>query len=344
MATAKKTPSGKWRVLAYVGKNVTKSGYKSFTADTKKEAERLAASFAPPEPGKEEADITVGQAIDRYIDMKDAVLSPSTIRAYKILRHTMLQELMDIQACSLTQAEVQGAVNADAAAGKSPKTLRNAHGLLTSALHIARPEFTLRTTFPQRQKPDIQIPSKEEVYQLLDAAPPPLANAICLAAMLGLRRSEICALTWEDFRDGCLVINKAIVRGSDNKWIVKPPKSVAGYRVLPMPETLIRRFASGGSGRVFPFNPDNISWHFSALQRKCFGQVKYRFHDLRHYNASIMLALGVPDKYAMERMGHSTNNMLKSVYQHTMLSKQQEISSQLNKFFDDDTTQNTTQK
>lgn len=344
MATAKKAPSGQWRVLAYVGKNVTKSGYKSFTAPTKKEAERMAAAFIPPEPERDRLNITVGEAIDRYIDMKNAVLSPSTIRSYKILRHTMLQELMDIEAYELTQSNVQAAINSDAASGKSPKTLRNAHGLLSSALHIARPEFALHTTFPQKQKPNIKIPSKEEVNELLSAASPPLSNAICLAAMLGLRRSEICALTWEDFKNGSLTVNKAVVRSSDNNWVVKPPKSVAGYRVLPMPETVKKRFASGGNGRVFPFNPDNISWHFAALQQKCFGQVRYRFHDLRHYNASIMLALGVPDKYAMERMGHATNNMLKSVYQHTMLSKQQEISEQLNKFFDEDTTQNTTQK
>ena len=38
-------------------------------------------------------------------------------------------------------------------------------------------------------------------------------------------------------------------------------------------------------------------------------------------NASVMLRLNVPDKYAMERMGHSTNNMLKNVYQHTMNDK-----------------------
>ena len=58
-----------------------------------------------------------------------------------------------------------------------------------------------------------------------------------------------------------------------------------------------------------------------------------RLHDLRHYNASIMLALGIPDKYAMEIMGHATNNMLKTVYQHTMDSKNDEIAQTLSDFF-----------
>lgn len=56
---------------------------------------------------------------------------------------------------------------------------------------------------------------------------------------------------------------------------------------------------------------------------------------MRHANASIMLALGVPDKYAMERMGHATNNMLKTVYQHTMKSKQDEVADVVDSYFEE---------
>lgn len=47
-----------------------------------------------------------------------------------------------------------------------------------------------------------------------------------------------------------------------------------------------------------------------------------------------MLALGVPDKYAMERMGHATSNMLKMVYQHTMRSKQEEVADVVDSYFE----------
>ena len=46
-----------------------------------------------------------------------------------------------------------------------------------------------------------------------------------------------------------------------------------------------------------------------------------------------MLMAGVPNKYAMERMGHSTDGMLKNVYQHTFKSKQQEYDVVLNDIF-----------
>jgi integrase len=39
-------------------------------------------------------------------------------------------------------------------------------------------------------------------------------------------------------------------------------------------------------------------------------------------NASVMLAEGIPDKYSMKRMGHATNNMLKTTYQHTIKEKE----------------------
>ncbi len=50
-----------------------------------------------------------------------------------------------------------------------------------------------------------------------------------------------------------------------------------------------------------------------------------RFHDFSHYNASIMLALGVPDKYACERMVYSATDTLKKVYQRIFKGKRKEV-------------------
>ena len=43
----------------------------------------------------------------------------------------------------------------------------------------------------------------------------------------------------------------------------------------------------------------------------------------------------ITDKYAMERMGHSSTNMLKNVYQHTMISKEEEVSVQVDNYFEE---------
>ena len=57
------------------------------------------------------------------------------------------------------------------------------------------------------------------------------------------------------------------------------------------------------------------------------------FHDLRHMNASIMLMLGIPDKYAMERGGWSTNSTLKAVYQHTFSTERKAADRKINEYF-----------
>lgn len=88
MAKAKKLASGKWRTLVYAGKDATeKRVYESFTADTRKESEYLAAQFALDKKSRPD-DITLSEAIRKYIDAKEAVLSPATIRGYRSLERT----------------------------------------------------------------------------------------------------------------------------------------------------------------------------------------------------------------------------------------------------------------
>lgn len=57
------------------------------------------------------------------------------------------------------------------------------------------------------------------------------------------------------------------------------------------------------------------------------------FHDLRHMNASVMLALGVPDKYAMERGGWETDSIMKSVYQNTFSSERLMVDKKIDDYF-----------
>lgn len=58
------------------------------------------------------------------------------------------------------------------------------------------------------------------------------------------------------------------------------------------------------------------------------------FHDLRHMNASIMLALGIPDKYAMERGGWSSDHIMKSVYQHTFTAEREAADEKIDRYFE----------
>lgn len=60
---------------------------------------------------------------------------------------------------------------------------------------------------------------------------------------------------------------------------------------------------------------------------------RFRFHDLRHYSASIMHAIGVPDVYIMERGGWSSDHTLKRIYCGAMDDFSQKFTNLTNEHF-----------
>lgn len=329
MARAKQLPSGMWRVLLFIG--VDKDGkrrYKSFTAETRREAEYLAAQYSlHPEIRKPNADLTLEDALEGYISAKDGVLSPSTIRNYRRIVVNFPESFKSLPLRALTSAILQAEVSREAKT-LAPKTVRNNYGLITAALSMYLPGTSFTVALPQKEKPRVRIPTRDElrrIFAIMEGTPMELP--VNLAVYAGMRRSEIAALDLEedvDYEKGTVTVRRAVVLDSDLKWVMKPPKTSAGYRTISVPPFLLEKLrAARDSGYTFP-NPTVISdSFFNRLHRR--GITGIRFHDLRHYYASVMLALGVPDKYAMERMGHATPNMLKNVYQHLMPEKSTEI-------------------
>lgn len=126
-----------------------------------------------------------------------------------------------------------------------------------------------------------------------------------LAVWLGLRQSEILGLEWRDIDGDTLKIRRAIVLGEDGPT-QKGTKTYSGTRPLHIPayirELLDRQPRSGD--RIVNMTGKSIYSGFSRICEKS-GVPHFRFHDLRHVNASAMLAVGVPDKYSMKRMGQA---------------------------------------
>lgn len=330
LPTPQKLPSGMWRCQIMVGgKRVSVVEEDPAIAQAKAVAMRAGLI----DQGKTGPSLTVGQAIDRYIESKDAVLSPSTVAGYKRIRKKALQDLMDVKLSALTQEVVQKSIN-KMARDKSPKSVRNAHGLLSAALAEYRPDMVLRTTLPQKQKYNVAVPNDDDIEKIIDAARgTKIELPVLLAVWLGLRASEIRGITWDAVSDNILHVKQAMVDG-ENGPEIKGTKTYSGNRKLRLPRYLADLIAAQPrtDDYVVHMSGQAIYKRFSKLCEKA-GVPHYRFHDLRHANASIMLALNIPDKYAMERMGHATNNMLKTVYQHTMRSKQEEVADVVDNYF-----------
>lgn len=324
---ATKLPSGNWNVKLMV------DGVRlSITEPTKREAEAKAAAVKTGlQSAQKRRDITVGEAIDLYIGSKDAVLSPSTIAGYRrIQAHALPGWLLGTPVSSVTQQAAQKAVN-EMAKERSPKSVRNAHGLLSAALTAYNPDMTLHTAFPQKVKYDIAIPSVEDIAKIAKAAKGTRDELpIMLAVWMGLRMSEILGLKWDDLDGNVLHIRRARVDEGE-----KTTKTYSSQRDLLVPEYILRLMedAPHTSEYIFPGKRQSLYSRFQTICKRA-GVQHYRFHDLRHINASVMLALGVPNKYAQERMGHATDIMLKTVYQHTMSSEQKAVSEKVDSFFE----------
>lgn len=331
MAKAKKLPSGSWRIRVYAGKDANgKDTYKSFTAPTKKEAEYMAAEFQMIGKHKnaDAQDITLREAYDRYIESKNNVLSPSTVREYRRSANNDLQDIMRYKLSDLSPEIIQRSINAYAE-NHAPKTVRNVHGLLSSVLSAYAPDFQLHTGLPQKQKHLIAIPTEAEVNALLEASEgTPLHTAILLGAVGTLRRSEVCALTKADISTTGVTVNKAMVSNAQKEWVVKHTKTTAGTRFVELPEYVLSEIRAVDGDHVYPHKPGTLTNTFRTLTQKVLGK-QYRFHDLRHYSASVLHAMGVPDLYIMQRGGWESREVLNRVYQHVMSEEQKRINEKI---------------
>lgn len=347
MAQAKMLPSGSWRVNLYVGKGADgKRIYKSFTAPTKREAEYLAASYGVSgKSGAHTAELTLSEAYTRYIDSKNNVLSPSTVREYRAAAKRDFPTLMPLRLKTLTQEQIQIAVN-HMAAGHSPKSVRNAHGLLSAVLSMYAPSFQLSTTLPQKIKREIDIPTEAEVKALLDATKgKPIHIAILLGAVGTLRRSEVCALLKSDVTDTGVSVTKAMVRDESGEWVVKTTKTTAGTRFVELPKYILDEISTIQGDRILPWCPSTLTNKFKAVSQKVLGRTM-KFHALRHYAASVLHAMGVPDLYIMQRGGWESRETLDRIYQHVLSDEQkrfnEQIAERFTAAFSDDATQNAT--
>lgn len=338
MATAKKLPSGSWRcqVYDYTDEN-GKRHYKSFTstdqsAKGKREAERLAADYAADkEQKKHSSDASLfSDRMESYIVSKEPVLSPATTRGYRNIQKILLRdypvfcrkEIRDI-----SQDDVQKVIN-DLSRSKSPKTVHNYHGLISSVIGS---DLVLKTSMPQKVRPELYIPSDDEIKALVDAVrDTELEIPVLLGAFCMMRRGEICALTLSDIQGDVIHVHHSLVLGTDKEWHLKAPKTGSSDRYISAPSFVTDRIRE--IGHITTLNPHSITIMFQRVLTRA-NIEHFRFHDLRHYSASIRHALGIPDAYIMQEGGWKTDAVLKSVYRHAMSDRQKEMADRANAHF-----------
>lgn len=336
-----KLKNGKYSTRVYLGirngKRISKRISGRSIAEVKKTATVLKNDFY--NETIVEQDLSLGQAFDRFIEARSNILSPSTYRNYLEIRRSSFQDIMDKKICDITQEDIQSEVNA-MAEKLSQKTIKNKLALFNSVYKTyAEKPKNMRLNIPPKQKKEVYIPSEKDIKTLLEYIREneqyeDFLVPVLFGAYLGLRKGEILALTYDDidFENKTVKITKSKVITSDNSFTVKQPKTYAGYRTLTIPEEIIKEIEKRRASHLplTTSSMDRISHTFPRILRKA-GLPAFRFHDLRHFFASMLLVLNIPDLYAIQLTGHSTTNMLKNVYQHTFADKEEEYKDLISK-------------
>lgn len=358
MATAKKLPSGSWRCQVFshyepvvdkhnkpvldskTGKQKQKRVYVSFTCDDdpttrgKRKAEAMAAKFADDKEqrNKPVTQLTFKEALEKYINERSKVLSPATIRKYRSMQRNCMSTLNDYKIKDITPDIIQEKIN-DAAARMSPKSTRDMNGLITAVMGRYVPNMRLKTTLPKKLRPNIYIPSEVEIKELLKASEgTDMEVPIMLAAFGAMRRGEIAAFNRKtDLRKNSIHVSRTMVLDESGRWIVKAPKSYAGDRYVPLPKFVVQKIKDLPADTI-DLTPNDITNRFPTLLKNC-NLPHFRFHDLRHYNASIQHALGVPDAYIMQSGGWGNDAVLKEVYRHALPDIQQKMANKALDYF-----------
>ena len=175
----------------------------------------------------------------------------------------------------------------------------------------------------------------------IEARPDRLLYLYLVAIDGGLRQGELLAVTWKDIDAirGTVRVNKALEEVGGT-LTVKSPKTKSSERTVKLSTTTTdalaeHRRAMMAEGHCTPDGPVFCgpragTWLRKAdVYRQSFAKIlkraglKFRFHDLRHASASLLLAGGVDVKTVQSRLGHSAAAVTMDIYAHALDRGQQ---------------------
>lgn len=333
-------PSGKWRCQIMVsGKRISVIDADPEIAHAKALSMKL--GIMQKEEENTAYNITLDNAITKYIEDRRGVLSPSTIRSYKETQKNRIQTLLKMKVSEITESDLQIAISSEAKSGRSYKTIKNDISLAVTVISQYKNINTNRLKYPQRIKKEHVYLETEQIVTLINGCVGDKAEIpILLALWLGMRRSEILGLYWDcvDFENKTIRVERSLVRNEDQKFIIKNyPKNESSRRTISCPGYILEKlkgYSEVKEGRIFKTNDTSFIYDRLKIICKREGITFPGVHGLRHTNASVMLSLGIMDKYAMARGGWSTDYTMKKVYYHLFSEDKTKADNRIDSFFE----------
>lgn len=329
--------SGKWNIQLRIGGQSI-----SITKPTKRECEVEAAAIKTAwETGGDlnstQSNLTVYDAMDRYIQDRSNVLSPSTIRCYKVMRDNAFQEIAGRKVKSIKDNEWAGIVNREAKT-KSAKTLKNEWMFLRSALKIVCGKTVKDVRMPQVVRNERPFLDSDQIKLFLDAVKGEQIEVAALLALHSLRLSEILAMRWEniDLENGKIHVSGSVVYDESYTLVYKGTnKNKTSNRVIPIMIPRLKELLEEQkkpSGLVCPGSPNNVPRKINKVCDKA-GLPHVGTHGLRHSFASLCYHLDVPEKVVMQLGGWGDDGTMRRIYTHISEIDKRKNENQIANFF-----------
>ncbi|MBQ9948510.1 MAG: tyrosine-type recombinase/integrase, partial [Oscillospiraceae bacterium] len=236
--------------------------------------------------------------------------------------------------------------------GLSGKTILHHHRLISAILTSAVQWQVIFSNPCDRVKPP-KAERKEARYldefqtadllQALNGEPYHYAVMVQLLLFTGMRRGELFGFEWRDvdFFTNCLHIERSSLYVPEKGVFEDSTKTDTSKRVIKLSSTAVQLLkdyrewqkqrqeecgtAWHSTNHLFtswngkPMHPDTLSgWFHEFVQRKELPDVS--IHSLRHTNATLMIASGVPIKTVSNRLGHANVTTTGNIYTHAIRS------------------------
>ena len=337
MASIQKRPNGQWRIRF----QDSTGAWRARHFDTDAEAKRqLALEVADVERGQwvdwRAGKVLFGVYAEQWF-AQQIQHRPSTASSTRsrLDRH-VLPYFKNRPMIAVTRTEVKAWV-AERSTELKPRTVEGVYRLLAQIFLSAIEDRMLmvspcrKITLPEIEPAEQLVPlTVEQVTAIAGAMPAELADCVWLGAGSGARVSEMLGTTLDrvDFLRRTYRIDRQIVKTTGGLPVFGPPKTKASTSTLPLGQTTIDRLAAHVA--TYPPGPEGLLFTLAGrvVDRQRFAEYwngavtkaklppATRFHDLRHFYASMLIREGLSPKAVQARMRHATMQETWDTYGH----------------------------
>ncbi|GAA3215510.1 site-specific integrase [Actinocorallia longicatena] len=251
----------------------------------------------------------------------------STVRQGRVHLERIISEFGHLPLAAVRPSHVKGwtaKLRAEGLADSYVYALHSRLGqVMSDAVHdglLPRSPVSHRTS-PGAAKQRAYVATTDQVWALHDAFPARMRAAILLGAFAGLRVAEVCGLRVADVDFMRGVINPAV------QYPDQPLKTETSKTPIPIPQSLALELAAhvaryGGETLLTHESGGQLGpWILEREMRKARRKVDglpagFRYHDLRHYFASLLIASGADVKVVQTRLRHASAKTTLDTYAH----------------------------